>query len=100
MNKGKKRIVACICILAIIISSMLLLDHFVKRYSREASVAFNNGEQLVFEDIKGNLWGWTIESLDDFLLSEGDKVILIFNDNGTEDNITDDILIKIKKKKL
>lgn len=99
MNKGKERFVICVCVLAIFISSMFLLDHFVKRYSREGFVAFNNGEQLVLEDSRGNLYGWTIKNLDEFLLSKRDKVILIFDDKGTDDNAKDDVLIKVKKKK-
>lgn len=93
MNKNSK----------VLITIMLLLILFTvffystRNYSREAFVENNNGEEIVFTDIRGHMWGWTIETVEEYNLQKGDKVILFFNNNYTDELITDDVLLKIKK---
>lgn len=82
----------------IIITYLILASTVLRHYSREAYVENNNGIEIVFTDVYGNMWGWIIETIEETKLEEGEKVILTFDDNGTENFIEDDILIKIEKK--
>lgn len=94
----KKDIIAFMEMIIIFLCIMGIVGQITRYYSREAYVEYNNGEELVFTDIRGHMWGWTIENKEDFSLAKGDKVILKFDTNGTEEKVEDDILIQIIKK--
>lgn len=66
------------------------------KYSREAYVENNNGEEIIFTDVRGHRWGWFIETIEEHSLKPGNKVILFFDTNGTDEIIEDDILKKVK----
>lgn len=93
----KKDIIAFMGMIVIFLCIMGIVGQVTRYYSRGAYVEYNNGEELVFTDIRGHMWGWTIEDKEDFSLAKGDKVILKFDTNGTEENVEDDILIQITK---
>ena len=99
MNKQefKKAFIIClICIIAILF--IVLANYLTATYKREAVVEYNNGEEIVLTDVRGHMWGWTVETKEDTELKKGDKVILTFNINQTDTVVEDDILIKIEKK--
>ena len=82
----------------IIIIYLILASTVLKHYSREAYVENNNGVEIVFTDVRGHMWGWIAETIEETKLKEGEKVILTFDDNGTENFVEDDILIQVIKK--
>lgn len=94
MNNTKKIFALIVLVLGLFTIIMVYCN---RHYTREAFVESNNGEELVFTDIRGHMWGWTIETIEEFKLKEGDIVKLKFDTNGTDEIIEDDILIKIKK---
>lgn len=96
-KQTRKTFIICVCC-AIAILVVVLLNYFTATYKREAYVEYNNGEEIVFTDVRGHIWGWTVEAEEDTKLKENDKVILTFNINQTETVVEDDILIKIEKK--
>ena len=97
-RETKRNLTFAFGITVIFILVMFFIGQLTKSYSREAYVEYNNGEEIVFTDVHGHMWGWTIETKEEYLLAKGDKVILTFNNNGTDEVIEDDILTKIKKK--
>lgn len=100
MKRTNNTEIGCIIIAMsiIIIIYLILASTALRHYSREAYVENNNGVEIVFTDIYGHMWGWIAETIEETKLEEGEKVILTFDDNGTENFIEDDILIKIEKK--
>ena len=99
MNTTNKALIILKLALALSIISFVIYFANINNYSREAYVESNNGEELVLTDIRGHRWGWTIETLEEFQLKENDIVKLKFDNNGTDEIVEDDILIKIKKNK-
>lgn len=97
-ENAKRNMILLISTITIFILVMFFVGQLTKNYSREAYVEYNNGEEIVFTDVRGHMWGWTIETKEEYSLAKGDKVILTFNNNGTDEVIEDDILTKIKKK--
>lgn len=98
MNTTNKALI--ILTLALALYIIFLIIFFVNinnHYTREAYVESNNGEELILTDIRGHRWGWTIETLEEFQLKENDIVKLKFDNNGTDEIVEDDILIKIKR---
>ena len=84
--------------IALLLISIIL--SFSSTYTREGYVENNNGVEILFCDSSGNLWAWEIETMKEFNeYKKGDKVILTFDINKTEDIVTDDILIKFRKMK-
>lgn len=71
--------------------------YYKEKYNRtiEATVSTEN-EIIVFTDSTGNSWEWELEENENYRNNE--KVLLVFNTKGTE-NIEDDILIQINKRK-
>lgn len=97
MDKQTKK--ACsVCVLCLIAILIIVLLNSMNTYKREAYVENNNGEEIVFTDIRGHMWGWTVETKEDTELKKGDKVILTFDINQTDTVVEDDILVKIEKK--
>lgn len=98
MNTTNKALIILKLALALyIISFVIYFANNINYYTREAYVESNNGEELILTDIRGHMWGWSIETLEEFRLKENDIVKLKFDNNGTDEIVEDDILIKIKK---
>lgn len=98
MNTTNKALIILKLALALyIIFFIIFFVNINNHYTREAYVESNNGEELILTDIRGHRWGWTIETLEEFQLKENDIVKLKFDNNGTDEIVEDDILIKIKK---
>ena len=84
--------------IALLLISVIL--SFSSSYTRKGYVEYNNGEELLFCDEQGNLWAWEIETMKEMTeYKKGDKVVLTFNTNGTDDTPYDDILLSFKKVK-
>lgn len=97
-QRQNKTALFLIAICAGLIIVLLIFNNLLSTYSREAYVENNNGEELIFSDFYGHLWGWGIETKEEYNLTKWDKVILTFNNNGTDEDVTDDIIIKVEKK--
>lgn len=93
MNKISKVLI----ITALLLALFTMFFYSTKNYSREAFVENNNGEEIIFTDVRGHMWGWIIETTEEYNLQKGDKVILFFDNNNTDEIVEDDILLKIKK---
>lgn len=79
-------------ILIIIIFSFAICNF--NNYIVKGIVVEAKGNEIRVENKNGYNW-----NLNNSNFSVGDKVILIFNDNGTSNTATDDVLINIKKVK-
>lgn len=98
MNTTNKVLIILKLALALyIISFVIYFANINNYYTREAYVESNNGEELILTDVRGHRWGWTVETLEEFQLKENDIVKLKFDNNGTDEIVEDDILIKIKR---
>lgn len=77
---------------AIVILMMLItLTTFLENRSYNYEVKAELGADGLFEDSTGNLWDVDTE------LKEGDIVVMTINDNGTPTDLTDDIVLQIKR---
>lgn len=73
----------------------IVIDKIDSTYRREAKVNSIEGNTVTFEDSSGNFWEWE-QTREQFQIKE--KVTLIMNTKGTDSNIRDDEIIKIKRK--
>lgn len=65
-------------------------------YLMPACVASVNKTDAEFVDhATGNSWGWYLESGESYRKNE--NVVLVMHDNGTKEDITDDIIIMVQK---
>jgi hypothetical protein len=90
-SENQKIILVILCFL---LAVAILVTMFPREYSRSAYVGEIRGEVVKLVDGFGNVWEWTKEK-ENFVL--GEKVILTFNNNGTEEDVKDDIIIRIDK---
>lgn len=81
-------------IIALLAVFSLLKSLGYNKYSRIAKVDKIENGVVTFKDENGNLWEWELEKNESYKLD--DDVILIMDDNGTEYDITDDKILKIK----
>lgn len=58
-------------------------------YATAAFVAEIDGDSVTFEDSEGNRWA--VDGADDW--EAGDLAILVMHDNGTPDNLEDDVIL-------
>lgn len=91
-NVWQKRIV---CILLLVIFVAIFVKMFPCEYSRTAYVDEIKGNDIILIDRHGNLWIWEKEKNEEFCLNE--KVTLVFDNNGTDDFVEDDIILRIEK---
>lgn len=77
---------------SIIISALVMFNGSIQ-YNQYATCTATDINETVFVDATGNVW--FIDATDEY--SEGDTVIITFDDNGTDYTIKDDIIIEIKK---
>lgn len=77
---------------SIIISALVMFNGSIQ-YNQYATCTVTDINETVFVDATGNVW--SIDATDEY--SEGDTVIITFDDNGTDYTIEDDIIIEIKK---
>ena len=73
----------------------IVIDKIDSTYTREAKVNSIEGNIITFEDTNGNFWEWEQEK-EDFQIKE--KVTLIMDTRGTDTNIRDDEIVRIKRK--
>lgn len=81
-------------IIALLVVFSLLKSLGYNKYSRIAKVDKIENGVVTFKDENGNLWEWELKKNESYKLD--DDVILIMDDNGTEYDITDDKILKIK----
>lgn len=62
------------------------------RYSDTAIIRSINGGEILVEDSRGNLWTYTLHDY-----KVGDKVVVTWDTQHTDDEIEDDKITKIKK---
>lgn len=71
---------------------LITLFNLDTRYTQNAIVIALEDDIAVFESEDGNIW-----ANDNNNYNIGDTVIMIMDNNDTEDDITDDIIIKVKR---
>lgn len=82
-------ILVCVLLVAILSAT------FTREYTRSAYVDNVKGEIVRLVDGRGHIWEWEKEENESFNL--GEKVNLRFDNNGTDEEVTDDIIIRIEK---
>lgn len=91
-----KKIIIKVLVAIIVLFSFFALFKLLgyNKYSRMAKVDKVENGVVTFIDENGNLWEWELEKNESYKIN--DDVILIMDDNGTEYDITDDKILKIK----
>lgn len=80
-------------ILFIFVALVLFMVSCVEsRYSTKGEIVWIENSVATIEDQAGNLWEWEIENED---LKIYDNVKLYMDNNGTERDNTDDVILKI-----
>lgn len=69
-------------------------ERFDRLYPKAARVVDIQGEEVYLQDGAGNVWRWQGQGRDDWEV--GDVVAMIMTNNGTPDDIKDDIIVNIK----
>lgn len=77
---------------SIIISALVVFNGSIQ-YNQYATCTVTDINETVFVDATGNVW--SIDATDEY--SEGDTVVITFDDNGTDYTREDDIIVKINK---
>ena len=91
-SKGQKTVMGIlICVLLVTIFVM----SFNRYYSRSAYVSEVKGDVIQLIDGRGHIWEWEKEKNESFNL--GEKVLIKFDNNKTDEEVTDDIIISIEK---
>lgn len=90
-RRAKKERRARVLVLASIVLILLTTSFISTTYTREAIVERVTTECVVLRDTCGNLWEY--DTVD---VVEGQRVKLIMNTNLTDNDVTDDIITKIK----
>lgn len=67
-------------------------ERFDRLYPKAARVVDIQGEEVYLQDGAGNLWRW--QGKEDWEI--GDGAAMIMTNNGTPDDIKDDIIMNIK----
>jgi len=88
--------------ITMIIVSIIIIACFVNfvntRIDRKGMVTNIEGQVVEITDIGGTIWAWECEEGEEF--TKGEHVILVMNNNKTEEIEEDDIIVKIKVDKL
>ena len=58
-------------------------------------VDVNKTDAEFVDHASGNSWGWYLEENENY--RENEEVVLVMHDNGTKENITDDVIIMVQK---
>ena len=78
------------------IALMCVIDKIDTRYTRQAKVNSIEQNVITFEDENGNFWEWEKEEKErEYKVKE--KVSLIMNTKGTDTEIRDDEIIRVKR---
>ena len=77
---------------SIIISALVMFNGSIQ-YNQYATCTVTDINETVFVDATGNVWA--IDATDEY--SEGDTVVITFDDNGTDYTREDDVIVKIDK---
>lgn len=85
-------IITMAIITSIIISALVMFNGSIQ-YNQYATCTVTDINETVFVDATGNVW--SIDATDEY--SEGDTVVITFDDNGTDYTREDDIIIEINK---
>lgn len=89
-------------LVTMIIVSAIILAWFVNsvntRIDRRGIVTNIEGQVVEITDNGGTIWAWECEEGEEF--TKGEHVILVMNNNKTEETEEDDIIVKIKVDKL
>ena len=91
-SEGQKIVMG---VLVFILLVAILSVTFTREYTRPAYVDNVRGEVVRLVDARGHIWEWEKEENESFNL--GEKVNLRFDNNGTDEEVTDDIIIRIEK---
>lgn len=98
MNKKTKNVLKGILIIVIVVVVLIIFNSFYHSYSVNAKVYLIEGEVITFEDMKGHCWKWTKEENEEEY-KEREKVVILFYDNNTIEEPTDDIIVRVKRNK-
>lgn len=63
-------------------------------YALSTVVTSTNGNEVIVRDFSGNLWKFTDDDSNDWTVN--DICSIIMNDNGTEENIFDDVIMSVR----
>lgn len=83
-------------LLGLLIGSTLAIpytkDRFDRLYPQAARVVDIQQDEIYLRDGAGNIWRW--QGAEDWEI--GDGVAMILTNNGTPDNVKDDVIVNIK----
>ena len=84
-----------LCIAMIMIICLATIGYAMNYYTRYNCIVYSVEDNIVtVEDNSGHLWEFIAE--DNHIYKKFDKVNLKMYNNGTEDNIQDDIIMEVK----
>lgn len=93
IKKASVELMQIILVIIIFISTLIFCCNTERHYTINATITGIEKEMIIFEDKQGYIWRWINYNED---LTEGQSVKLTFFDKGTENDRTDDEIIKFK----
>lgn len=93
--KEVKDTVVIVLIMFLLVCGVSMIGSNMRQYTLEGVVSEVHYKEVRVVDTNGEEWVWTSDS---YYFQEGCEVVMIINNNCTDDVITDDYIYHIKKK--